>query len=245
MKSTIRKLDGKLWIVYHHQRDKIREGKVRIMKKKLGIILIFIICLSTSAVFAFDMAFYGVETKTKVSGYPGNEIILDVFQAEERNYDGDDLRPTMHTTGLKGLYWKESSAMPCYIKIYQGDLKTGKKKFDYLEINICKDSKSRSRYVKLRKKRHFVRALEVCTAKNEGAGVSVLKGIRVYPAEVTKKGNVIKVDESREDTHEDCSQWHERAECPDEEIAVSVKIHRQHDYITGLGLGCRPVKRIK
>ncbi|HDK81933.1 MAG TPA: hypothetical protein ENH31_05105 [Nitrospirae bacterium] len=68
-------------------------------------------------------------------------------------------------------------------------------------------------------------------------------GIRIYPAEVTKKGEVIKLDEPREAAHEECSLWHERSECPEKEIAVIVKVHRKHDYITGLELGCRPVRR--
>jgi hypothetical protein len=148
--------------------------------------------------------------------------------------------------GLRAVTWWERNNRPCKLRLSARSLEDGQQSVTFTgnTLDICGGNPGASSMRNVNfdaNPRYFVRGIAACTTDKNDSANNRLKGIKIYPARVTRQGAVTPLNSFEKVERNNCKFWHPPVHCPAGHIAYGVRVHHNGDSFRGLGLRCRKV----
>ena len=164
-----------------------------------------------------------------------------VGYGEKDDLGGDgSLRRTIYM-GITGISWAEQGDKPCDVTVRATSLESTIFRLNSRSKEICTDGTADLKTVRFSSYKNYLRGIAACTTDRKSSSNVCLKGISIYPAEVSSYGSVKELNTYEEVKHSSCAEWFSPVFCPSGYVASGLKLSLSGGSFQGLGLMCRQI----
>jgi hypothetical protein len=171
-----------------------------------------------------------------------------------------DLPNAAELYGITGIAIREVGNRPCQVELFGGllDPRHGPDTCGLGEVflrncnvegpNLFIDWEI-AKFDTENQKNRFMRGIKVCREEMAGLGDRwgrEVKGLQIFPAEVTSTGGVIDRDVTKRFARANCEDWIRPVFCPDREIVTALEMHTNEgeNQFVGIMPVCKPIHTV-